>query len=187
MSPLLFLACIGPATAPPKTEDSAPVHHSAEDSAADSTPPTHSDSEVLVESLPDSQDSTSVTGRVMAVDDADVKFAGYPWQGSLGISLASGEDVNGDGYPDILIGVPTSSTFGLNTGVVYIFNGPDFGSGTVSFGTAQTTLVGTVDDLAGYDLAFLGDNNLDGVEDILVGAPGGAKPLQTGRARRICF
>jgi hypothetical protein len=35
--------------------------------------------------------------------------------------------------------------------------------------------VGTVNDLAGYDLAFLGDANLDGMEDILVGAPGGGQ------------
>jgi FG-GAP repeat len=182
MNLLLFLACNDPATGPPKTEDS-PIGHSAEDSA-DSDPSTHSDSEVPVESAPDSRDSDPVNGRVIAVDDADVKFVGYPWQGSWGISLASGEDVNDDGYPDVLIGVPTSSTFGTNAGVVYIFSGPSFGSGTVSFGIAQTTLAGTADDQAGYELDFMGDTNLDGMEDILVGAPGGgrADPDRPGQA-----
>ena len=180
MSPLLFLACTGPSTPPPKTEDS-PIKHSAEDSA-DSDPPTHSDSEVPVESAPDSQDSTPYTGRVIAVDDADVKFVGYRWEGSLGISVASGEDVNGDGFPDVLIGVPISSD--TDTGAVYIFAGPNFGSGMVSFGTAWVTVVGPADDMAGYDLELMGDINLDGMEDILVGAPGGgrASPDRPGQA-----
>ncbi len=166
---LLFLACTGPSTPPPKTGDST-TEDSVEDSV-DSTPPAHSDSEVPVESAPDSQDSSPVTGEVIPVDDADVKFvADGIGAGYLGIGLAAGGDLNGDGHPDILIGMSNNDRGGSMAGSVYALIGPDFGSGTINLSTAFATIVGLPDTQLGYGLDFVGDTSGDGIEDILIGA-----------------
>jgi hypothetical protein len=64
---------------------------------------------------------------VTVPDSRVIKFCGAVSGDQTGISVAAGGDVNGDGYPDLLIGAPSSGL--LPQGKVYvIFGGPNIQS-----------------------------------------------------------
>jgi len=99
---------------------------------------------------------------------------------NLGFVVASG-DVNGDGIDDILVGARFASdpeTALTNAGEAYvIFGSPDL-SGTVdtALGEQDFTVQGAKGgDFLGYALAA-GDVSGDGVDDIIVAAPGADGP-----------
>jgi hypothetical protein len=92
-----------------------------------------------------------------------------------GISVAGAGDVNGDGYPDVIVGAFNA---GNNAR-------PASGSAYVVFGTVSTSTVdlaalggqgfridgGNAGDEAGTSVAGAGDMNGDGRSDVIVGAP----------------
>ena len=101
---------------------------------------------------------------------------------NFGFSIASAGDVNGDGYPDIIVGDPLwSSLPQCGQGRVLIFSGLD--------GTVLRTLYGnaypTGFELFGWSVANAGDTNGDGVPDVVVGAIEGSNSsgIQSGYAR----
>ncbi|MCO5274736.1 MAG: FG-GAP-like repeat-containing protein [Flavobacteriales bacterium] len=95
--------------------------------------------------------------------------AAWSYQGvandRAGYSVSSAGDVNGDGYSDVVIGLPGKSS---NRGAVMVFHGSASGLPT----TPNRTLVGpATGDEFGSSVALAGDVNGDGYSDILVGAP----------------
>ena len=86
------------------------------------------------------------------------------WPEKFGLALAVG-DVNGDGWPDVLIGAPENGN-----GTVSVFSGS-------ARGLAQEpslVLTGQVEHAAfGSALAILGDLNGDGCQELAISAPGG--------------
>lgn len=96
------------------------------------------------------------------LDGGDVKtFFRFDGPGpylEFGHSAASAGDLDGDGFPDILIGASEGNS-------VYVYSGAS--------GAQLTRLNGTQNrDGFGSSVAGAGDVNADGVPDILVGAPG---------------
>src|SRR5438132_2447155 len=92
------------------------------------------------------------------------KFGGF-----FGFSVAGVGDLNHDGVPDVLVGVPHHTNFAadrVNCGEAFVFSGRD---GSIIF---------TLNDpdeaegnRMGYAVASLGDVNGDGIPDLLVGVP----------------
>jgi FG-GAP repeat. len=115
-----------------------------------------------------------ISGATLAVirelNDPDFQLVQpFKFGGQFGSSVAGVGDLNGDGIPDVLVGVPHHSNFGadhINAGEAFVFSGKD---GSIIF---------TLNDpdeeegnRMGYAVASLGDVNGDGIPDLLVGVP----------------
>jgi hypothetical protein len=120
----------------------------------------------------------------IAKNQQDLTVIGAEAGDNLGFVVASG-DVNGDGIDDILVGARfasslTGGTQGdlINSGKAYvIFGSPDLsGVVDIALGEQDFTVVGAKEaDYLGYAMAA-GDVNGDGVDDIIVAAPGADGP-----------
>ncbi len=86
---------------------------------------------------------------------------------TLGWSVATAGDVNGDGYSDVIIGAPSAYATG-RVGRAYVYLGSSSGLETDPSWTAECT---QVEALFGLSVATAGDVNGDGYSDVLVGAP----------------
>ena len=87
----------------------------------------------------------------------------------LGAAVSSAGDVDGDGYDDVVVGVPFYSGAGVTDGGrALVFHGQSTGIASV----ASTTINGsTANELLGTSVAGVGDVNGDGYEDVAVGSP----------------
>ena len=83
--------------------------------------------------------------------------------GNFGKSVSSAGDVNGDGISDVIVGSSTNST---NTGKAYIY----FGGGSLNF-SADVIMTGeSTHNYFGISVSSAGDVNVDGFDDVIVGA-----------------
>jgi hypothetical protein len=93
----------------------------------------------------------------------------FSWSGqlpydSLGVAISAARDIDQDGYPDVIIGVPHDDTAGPNMGRAWVFSGKN-GMPLLQFVGSQSW--------AGFGSALdgAGDVNGDGYLDVIVGAP----------------
>ncbi len=100
---------------------------------------------------------------------ADAKVTGGAAADELGEGPIGGADLDGDGWDDLVLGVSDEDTAGVGAGMVYVVAGPI--SGDVSVSTAVARLSGVAaGDAGGHAIAFPGDIDADGAEDLLVSA-----------------
>jgi Ca2+-binding RTX toxin-like protein len=98
--------------------------------------------------------------------------------GQLGTSVSSTGDLNGDGFADVIIGVPNGiSAGGSGLGRAYVIFGQHGNTrGTLdlqSFSAAEGLIITTAQgfDDTGAAVAGVGDFNGDGLSDVIIGAP----------------
>jgi len=85
----------------------------------------------------------------------------------LGMSVATAGDVNGDGFSDVLVGVPYFDNGQTDEGRALLFLGSSAGLSTTPAWTAESDQASA---LFGISVSTAGDVNGDGFSDILVGA-----------------
>ncbi|MFO0782322.1 MAG: FG-GAP-like repeat-containing protein [Phycisphaerales bacterium] len=86
---------------------------------------------------------------------------------NAGYSVASAGDVNGDGYADVLMGVPFRDGAAVGSGVVLVYMGSAAG---LSITPARTLSVAQSYCWFGISVSSAGDVNHDGYDDVIVGA-----------------
>ena len=100
----------------------------------------------------------------------------------LGVSVAVIDDIDADGFDELLLGVPGADG---SPGEARLFLGPITDQTNLNLPHAR--LQGVDLDNAGASVAVAGDVNGDGVEDLLIGAPGAAGPWQAGGAAYLVY
>jgi hypothetical protein len=90
-------------------------------------------------------------------------FSGDSAGDQFGRSVSGAGDVNGDGYPDIIVGADTDDSNGADSGSARIFSG--------ATGAILYTFNGdSAGDSFGLSVSGAGDVNRDGYADVIVGA-----------------
>ena len=92
-----------------------------------------------------------------------------------GSSVASAGDVNGDGFDDIIVGVPQGDNGGIDAGEAYVIFGKAAGFANLDLSTLGAAAGFIIQgdyagDQAGRSVSSAGDVNGDGFDDIIVGA-----------------
>ncbi len=88
---------------------------------------------------------------------------------SFGISISGAGDVNGDGFDDVIVGAPYFTHTGLNEGRAFLYLGSASGPSL----TPDWMVEGDHDNVFfGSKVSGAGDVNGDGLDDMIVTAPG---------------
>lgn len=104
------------------------------------------------------------------VEDAMLKVAGNQPHGHLGASLGGAADFNGDGYKDVVVGVPGSN--GDNGSVQVYFGRSNMAEVSGDEPVAVLLSEGVLDDHGNLGQVMTpGDVNGDGLDDLVVAAP----------------
>jgi hypothetical protein len=127
-------------------------------------------------------DGTSVNLSDIASGTSDLGFVinGASEYDYSGRSVSSAGDVNGDGLDDLIVGAPfVGLSLTGNEGVSYVVFGKTDGTSVnlsdIASGTSDLGFVingAAANDLSGASVSSAGDVNGDGLDDLIVGAPG---------------
>jgi hypothetical protein len=109
--------------------------------------------------------------------NANASFWGEALNDYSGGMLAGAGDINGDGYDDILIGVPNNDEGSNDAGQAYlIFGKPSGWSMDINLSNVNASFLGEgKNNYFGESLAGAGDVNGDGIDDFIIGAHGNSE------------
>src|SRR5688572_8148360 len=94
----------------------------------------------------------------------DGVLAGAVIEDEFGASVSGGDDLNGDGYDDVVVGAPGNDSGATNAGRVYVY----FGSNAESFSNVPYGVLtgAAMFDRFGGEVAMVGDVQGDGYGDL---------------------
>ncbi len=102
---------------------------------------------------------------------ADAEISAGSGVALFGARVASAGDVNGDGYGDLIVGAPATTTTGEFGGAVFVFLGSASGiTATDSDDAHRRYDSGQTNDLLGLAVSSAGDVNGDGFGDVVFGS-----------------
>lgn len=113
------------------------------------------------------------------------KIKGINAADQAGTSISPAGDINGDGIDDLIIGAPNADPKGSDSGQAYVIFGRNSRfSASLELSSLNGSNGFTINgieagDRAGTSVSGIGDINGDGVDDLIVGAPG-ADPNRSG-------
>src|SRR5204862_5624834 len=103
--------------------------------------------------------------------DTNAGYFGESASDEASMSAAAGVDLDSDGYTELLIGARSDDDAATDAGAAYLIRGP-VSAGMHNLSTATSKLTGgATSDKAGRTVAFAGDLDADGTQDIAVAAP----------------
>jgi hypothetical protein len=116
---------------------------------------------------------TSANVITASISDADWMAEGNQTSAHLGSSVASAGDVNGDGYDDVIVGVPGYRyAQWASAGAVFVWYGSPSGLGVAGNpSNADWQVLNDQGGNLGHSVGTAGDVNNDGYDDVIVGAP----------------
>ena len=106
------------------------------------------------------------------------RITGFDTFNVNGLTVSEAGDVNGDGFDDVIIGVPNGDAGGALSGESYVlFGTPSFTAGLFDVASLDGTNGFRIDgvapsDLSGLSVSGAGDVNGDGIDDLIIGAYG---------------
>ena len=135
--------------------------------------------------------NTGITATSTTGANTTLQAPGLLTQTLFGFSVSKAGDVNGDGRGDVIIGEPITlelqSLQLVAVGKANIYYGSNSGvqttGSTVLTSPRRPNLLGLIQGnlLYGYSVSYAGDMNCDGIDDVIVGEPGGTSiSLGTG-------